>query len=444
MARGRSAAVELQAEAAGAEAAEVPAEASEESSGPGLSLFDASGDARIRLLRRDDKTQKWTPHGYLPPDSTEETVLRLYGGGTYWSQLLVQTEAGREGIKQQRKFQLPGPYKPPLMGLPGVDFAIDSTGKMLPTLKQNVPDDPATRVNAGASLGGGDDLMSVLKAGIINTLLDMMKSAKEVRTAPAADPMLVEILRQNAATSQQMMQMQMKFMEMMVSKDGGDTKTEMLAMLSKMKELVAPPAGAPTTDPMAMFNTMLETFTRMRDVADDISPKTDTGGDPMLAALPKLVEVVAEQHQMQKAQRGLGPVVATQPTPGPAGGTAQMPVVGTIRPQPLAMWQGLLRQHAARLVASAIAKHDPDPLIGTAILFAPPHIKEALAIFFHREPEAVYADIVSEVPGLADHREWVDEFVLAAQERLFPEEFGEDADEGEGEPEGDGDDKGGR
>ena len=96
----------------------------------------------------------------------------------------------------------------------------------------------------------------------------------------------------------------------------------------------------------------------------------------------------------------------------------------------MAMWQQILRRESKRLISFAIAKQDPDLIAGTAVILAPPHIREALAIFLHRAPEAVEADILVEIPELAEHREWLTDFVQAAQERLFPDEFA-DADEKE-------------
>ncbi len=233
----------------------------------------------------------------------------------------------------------------------------------------------------------------------------------------------------------------MEFMMTLAVKDSGGDK-DMLTMLAKMKEIVSPAgtiAPGAATNPMEMFNTMLETFTRMREVADDISPhKNDNDTDPLLASIPKLVETITEQHQLNKAERAAR--VTTRNVPGPAGGTARIPVVSaapTPPPENLAMWQMILRQQSTRLVTFAAAKQDPDDVAAMAILFAPPNVKEALAIFFHRDDVAISADIFAEIPALAEHHEWVTDFIHAAQERLFPDEFA-DADEETGET-GDGD-----
>jgi len=413
MARARAVEVDGQVEA------EPPPE---EAGGEGSnSLFDASHDARVRIFRRDERTQKMVTHGYMPPTVSEEDVAERFGGGHYRAQLFLPDPAsGIPKVKRSRDFDVPGPYKPPSKILsmeeagPNAVIAPQQNGAATATM----PTVPA-----------GNDLMEVLKAGIINTLFDMMKANREIHT-PTMDPMMVEVMKAQAAVQQEIIKQQAEMQKTIVTlmTKEGDTKKDVLGELAKMKELVAPPATA-QGDPMAMFNTMLETFTRMRDVAEDINPSRRDGGDPIMDSIPKLVEVVAEQHQMNKQQRQ----IATRPVPGPAGGVAQMPVVQTIPPAqpegpPLAMWQQILRQQSARLMASAVAKHDPDVIAGTAILFAPPHVKEALALFFHREPIEVAADIQTEIPAIADHREWLDEFIACAQERLFPDEF---TDEGE-------------
>lgn len=400
----------------------------EEAGGAGsASLFDASGDARVRVFRRDDRTQKMVTHGFFPPEVSEEDVSKAFGGGYYRAQLVMPDPAsGLTKIKQSRDFQIPGAYRPP-SHINSIEDVSKNGGSA---------SSPAAAIAATAGMvpSGGGDLMEVLKAGIINTLLDMMKTNRETRAPVGPDPMLLKLMEQQAATQQKMME----FMLTLATKDTGDSRKEILATLAQMKELVAPPAVA-TGDPMAMFNTMLETFTRMREVADDINPKATTGSDPLMDSIPKLVEVVAEQHAMNKQQR-----VATRPVPGPAGGVAQMPVVGTIQPadpNPPTIWQQILRNHGPRLLASAVAKHDADVIAGTAILFAPPHVREALALFFHRDSNEVAGDIQTEIPAMADHREWLDEFIEAAQARLFPDEFSDEGEEDDAE-DGDGDKSG--
>ncbi len=417
----RTRAVELNPEA---EAAEVPAEAGGEGA---ASLFDASGDARVRILRVDERTQKRVTHGYFPATVNEEDVSAAFGGGNYRAQLIVPDPTTGQGqIRRTRDFSIPGAYRPPQK--------INTIDDVSPHGAAATPAAAAAAASAMPVVpGGGDDLMQVLKAGIINTVLELMKASKDTR-ATGPDPLLIRLMESQAQTQQQMMQ----FMLTLATKDSGDK--DMLAMLVKMKEIVAPTGNtmAAPTNPMEMFNTMLETFSRMREVADDISPAREPG-DPLMESIPKLVEVVAEQHQLQKAARTA--VTGTRRVAGPAGGTAELPVVGRIEPKPqqqpqpqpenLAMWQIILRQQAARLVAFATAKQDPDDIAAMAIIFAPANVKEALAIFFHRDEESIVADILTEVPQLAEHREWMGDFIQACQERLFPEEFSDADDEPE-------------
>src|SRR5262245_8585936 len=105
---GRTRAVEIDAT--------VEAEAPPEESGGenSASLFDGSADARVRILRRDDTTQKYVTHGYFPPDAGEELISRTLGGGAYRAQLVIPDPAsGMLKIKRQRDFKIPGAYKPP-------------------------------------------------------------------------------------------------------------------------------------------------------------------------------------------------------------------------------------------------------------------------------------------------------------------------------------------
>lgn len=407
--------------------ANVAAEAiPEEAGGDGSnSLFDASHDARVRVLRRDDTTQKMVTHGYMPPTVSEEDVAQRFGGGHYRAQLFLPDPAtGSPKVKRSRDFDIPGPYKPPTKIL-----SIDEAG---PNAPQNSNGAVSTQPQI---VGGGDDLMQVLKAGIINTLLEMMKSTKEMnnRPAPTTDPLMLEFMKAQAAATAQAAEsnrQMMQFMLTLLTKESGAEK-DTLGMLAKMKEIVTPPAAANAADPMKMFNTMLETFTRMREVATDIAPQSGDGVDPIIGSIPKVVEVLTEQHQLNKAAREAAAQqrITSQAMPGPAGGVAHMPVVSTLPPaEELPMWQKAIRQQAHRVIAAAVAKDNPDDVAAAAVMFAPPALKESFKIFFHRDEEAVTADVLTEIPALAEHRGWLVEFVNAIQYRLFPEEF---SDEGE-------------
>jgi len=402
----RGAALEINANV---EAAPPP----DESGGDGAaSLFDATADARVRILRREDSTQKFVTHGYFPPEVNEETVNASFGGGYYKAQLVIPDPAsGRLMIKRVREFKIPGIYKPPQKINDFADAA-------------NKDATPAVAALPAVAVGGGGDLMAVLNAGVVSTLLDLLKTTKEINTRPQADPMMLELMKAQAAT-------QTKMIELMMTRsgDGDASRKEIMAELLQMKELFAPANnGAVPADPMKMFNNMLDTFKSFKDAAEEVSSPQNTEGD-IFSSIPKVVEVLVEQHQLNKQERQAAQSrvvrsVAALPTASE---------IGTIPPQPeLAMWQKILRQQSARLVASAAAKHDPDVIAGTAILFAPPNVKEALALFFHREEPEIMADVLAEIPTMTEHREWLAEFILAAQERLFPEEF-VDPNEPEGE-----------
>jgi hypothetical protein len=409
MARGR--AIELDATV---EAEPPPEESGGENA---ASLFDATADARVRILRRDDTTQKYVTHGYFAPDVGEETVSKTLGGGAYRAQLVIPDPAsGMLKIKRTRDFKIPGPYKPP-----NTINTFEMVGEHAPA---NGGAPAANGVAAVAGIPAGDDLMSVLKAGIISTLLDMMKANKEVVRAPQTDPMLLEMLRQQSVMQGEMMKLILAIATKEAPKVDSESK-DYLGMLAKMKEIIAPSAASGGGSPVEMFTTMLDAFKSFREAADDVvTPAAST--DPLLGSIPKIAEVLYEQHQMQKgAIAARGATVTHSPTPGPAGGVAQMPTVHEM-PQP-PMWRRILRQQAHRLIASAVANHDPEVIAGTAILFAPADVLTALKEFFHRDnSEDIYADVLAEIPAMAEHREWLAAFVEAAQFRLFPEEFGDD------------------
>lgn len=405
----RTAAVEIDANV---EAAKPPDEAG---GADAASLFDASGDARVRIMRRDNTTQKMVTHGYFPPTVKEEDIATAFGGGHYRAQLVIPDPAsGLAKVKTSRDFYIPGAYRPP---------------QKINSFEDAGPNGPLANPQAAAATvqspvagipTGGDDLMAVLKAGIINTLLEMMKQTREASAKPGTDPLLLEFLRQQAEDRKAATEMQMRMMEFMLKNSGnnnGHSRQELLDELTKYKELFGGNAGGNNLDTL---KTMIETFREFRDAADDVASLRGGTGDPIMDSIPKLVEVVAEQHQMSKRN-----ATAPRQIPVPSQGSP----VSTIPMPDIPLWKRLLRQQGPRLLASAVAKHDPDVIAGTAILFAPPDLKTALAEFFHRDEPEVVADILTEVPALADHREWLTDFVNNAQFRLFPDEFGDDDDE---------------
>jgi hypothetical protein len=388
----------------------------EEAGGDGsASLFDAEGDARVRILRRDERTQKMVTHGFMEPTVSEEKVSNAFGGGHYRGQLFIPDPAtGQPRVKRSRDFYIPGPYKPP---------------QRINTMEDIGPNAPVNGAGTGPLIGqtatgqlpSTGELMQALNAGVISSVIDLLKSMREVK-APAApvgpDPMLLKVMETQG-------QIQMKILELLMTrKDGdGNSKQEILDMMTKMKELVTPPVqGGIPTDPMKMFNSMLDTFKSFRDAAEDVSPPRSD--NPVLDSIPKLVEVIAEGQAMQKQQAA----AAVSHVPVPVnGGVAQMPQVNRMpAPDDRPIWKRIIAQQGARMLAQAAAKSDPDVIAGAAILFAPPAAKEALAIFFHRELEEVSADILAELPQMAEHREWLDAFVEAAQARLFPDEWADD------------------
>lgn len=387
------------------------------------SLFDASGDARVRILRIDNSTQKPVTHGYFPATVTEEIVSETFGGGKYRAQLVIPDPAtGLQKIKRTRDFTIPGPYKPP-QRINTFDQAGENAALPAGT--------PAGLLGTASQVAaGGDDLMQVLKAGIINTVLELMKSTKEINRAPTADPIMVEFMKSQAQAQAQMMQIVLAMITKEQPKQDSETR-DVLSMMAKFKELMGPTGAAVPANPIEMFSTMLDAFKTFREAADDVAtPRNDV--DPLLGSLPRIAEVVYEQHQMQKESRAAQALTHVN-VPGPAGGVLRKPEVRQVQEQPetppLPLWQRILRQQSKRLIDAANAKHDPDVLAGMAIMFANADILESLKTFFHRDEPEIVTDIIAEIPPLAEHREWVESFVNSAQFRLFPDEFPEDGEE---------------
>ena len=376
------------------------------------SLFDASGDARVRVFRRDDRSQKLVAHGFFPATVGEEEIAKAFGGGNYRAQLVIpDPTTGLQKIKHTRDFVIPGLYRSP--------NRINTWDDAGPNGQGANPEAAAAATQSIVGIPtGGDDLMAVLKAGIINTLLEMMKTTREATKAPGTDPLLLEFLRQQAEDRKAATEMQFKMMEFMLKNSNqptGNSRAEVLDELAKFKEVLGGTGG----NNMDTLKTMIETFREFRDAAEDVASPHGTG-DPIMDSIPKLVEVVAEQHQLNKQART---PQAPRQIPVPPSTTPQ---VNTLPMPEIPVWKQVLRSQGKKLLASAIAGHDAEVIAGTAILFAPPHIKAALTEFFHRDEPEVMADILAEIPEMANHREWLSDFVNNAQFRLFPDEFNDD------------------
>jgi hypothetical protein len=389
--------------------AKPPDEALEvEESGPGLSLFDASGDTRVRCLWKDPTRQKWTTHGYFPPDVTEETLLKLFGGGEYMLQLLVQGNEGREEIKQTRRVKLIGPHRIPAE-LPGIH-----------TVNNTSPAQQSAAPVVGTISGGGGDMLSMLNATVMTTFMDLLKTMKEVsnRPAPSTDPMILKMMESQAAV-------QGKLIELMLANGGGksDTKKDFMDLLELVKGIMPSPAA--TGDPNKVLESVVSAVKQLRDVSEEFSPDKGSG-DPLLDSIPRLVEVIAEEHQQRKGQQT--PAATGQNPPRvkpPQGQQGQLQVP---------IWKRVLRREGPRLLQAAQAAKKPEPLATMIVEFMPSTIKGAMTEFFHRETTAVVQDVLTEVPGLDQFPVWVNELVEEVQFIMFPEEF-DDGEEGEEEEE---------
>jgi hypothetical protein len=372
------------------------------------SLFDASGDARVRVMRRDQTTQKFVTHGFFPPTVKEEDIAMAFGGGNYRAQLVIPDPAsGLSKIKRSRDFSIPGAYRPP---------------NRITTMEEVGQNPAPAAVNGGREMmlaPTGGDLASILNAGVVSTLLDLLKTTKEINTRPVAgpDPMLLKLMEIQAASQQQMMQLMLTI----ATKETGDSKKEVLDLMTKMKELTAPTnGGAPNpANPLDMFNSMLETFKSFREAADDVASPRGGSGDVFMDSIPKLVEVVAEQSRLSKDR------AASMPRPAPVP-TTQVNTALPPSTDGVPMWRVVLKQQAPRLIQAAQQGQDADVLAGMAVMFAPTAFVPTLREFFHRDHEEVVNQVMEEIPELSLHRDWVNIFVESVQERLFPEEFDEE------------------
>ena len=374
------------------------------------SLFDASGDSRVRLYRRDEQKQKMVFHGYLPPDATEETIAEATGGGYYKVQLLVRNGEGKEVIETSRELSIPGAYKPITGSLPGV--GVPATIASSPVAQQQ-----------GQQNGGGDNMGSVLNAAMVSTVVDLLRMGKEVassRPDPAAS--LAPILQQ--------MSEDRKVMFALIERMGTQqqqpvqSRTEFFEEIKLMQSLLGPRTDSSSEGGLAK---MLEQFRLLKEMGQELGgDKGDKDTDP-LSLLPGVLELLTNEQRLratppaqpQPAQRrlthgapGAGPQPQPQPTGQPVPETASKDVLDEV-----------LAKHGAVLVSSAKAGRSPELIAGMAVQFAPKALLERLGEYFQKDDDAIVSELIAKLPELAAHKEWVEEFVVAANTELFgPEE----------------------
>lgn len=388
-----------------------PVERPEEVGEGSNTLFDFSGDARIRVLRRDDKTQKYVSHGFLPVAASEEDVGAEWGGGRYRVQLCVPDGTGREVIKTQREFDLPGAYRPPT----------EMAGVRAPLVVKPGSNTPVASIPSTV-VPGSQDMASMLNATMMTTFMDLIKTMKEVSSRPTqqTDPMLLEMIRSISAQQSKMFEV---ILPLILESRKGDSKKDVLDLIGSLKDLMGPQQPVNPSDPSKVLEGIVSAIKQLRDVSDELSPEKSGTGDPLMDSLPRLTEIIAEEQkfrrgQVQQPQRRLqsgqqqAQVQAQPPQPQPQP-----------EQQDLKMWQKVVRSYGNQLLSSARSGKNPELIADMAVAFAPDDIKGVFTELCRGKPEDVAAQIIGEIPGLEEFPGWMYQFVEQIQFRLFPEEF---------------------
>ena len=363
-------------------------------------MFDATGDSRIRVMRRDDKTMKFVMHGYLPAESTEEDVALQWGGGHYRCQKIVKDSQGASVIDSSREFDLPGAYKPVTGEMPGIR----------PPVAPDVPP-----VNAGAPLyqqphsASTGSAGEVLNAAMVSTVVDLLKMGREVAaTRPDPNAGLAAILEQMREDRAIML----KMIEKMGQQQQGPTRAELLAEMETMKRLVG--GGENSSD---QLDKLVGAIQKLRDVSEEFSPKpTDT--DP-LSFVPDVLKVLSNEQALRAQQRRpAAPVARPSIPPAQPASTPPQPKEEPVMTD-MPLWQQVLRAEGPRLLNAAKRGHNPALVAGVAYDFAPENIKDALAEFFDADVGDITKAIVENVPGIEEYPEWLADFIEAAGVTIF-------------------------
>jgi len=379
-----------------------PGESPASSSGEGerLSMFDVSGDSRIRVMRRDEKSMKFILHGYLPADSSEEDVATTFGGGHYRCQKIVKDAQGASVIESQREFDVPGQYKPPTGELPGL------------TQQQPQAAPAQAAISALPQVGTGN-VMEILQSGLVGTVLDLLNKARQ----PAStDGGMAEVLREMARQASEDRRLLMETLKAMQGQ--GTSRAEVLAELQQMKNLVAPTSAM--EGGRSQLTELVSAIKELREVSEEFTGGSKSEPTDPLSFVPQVLEVLTEEQRLKReAQAARRP---RPPQPAITQGGAPVPPQPAQPAQPEApLWQRVLVGEGPRLVQQAQLGTDPDDVAGLVVKFAPPQLRGAITEIMNGPTEDVVAKLKQFVPGLADYPTWTEEFVVAVQYELFGE-----------------------
>ena len=369
--------------------AEAPGEVLElsEETGPSLSVFDASGDTRVRCLWRDPQRQKWTTHGYLPPSTTEEDILKLFGGGEYMLQLLVQSPEGKEVIKQTRRLKLVGAHRIPA-NLPGIH-------EPPPGASTNGAQTPEVGTLDGSSP------VQMLNTALVGSVIDLLKTLK---TPPAPAPVAPQLPWGEILTV-------VVGPLMLKLVDKRNDKSEILEMMKQLKEMIPPSsANAPVSNTVTDMVKGIKELMGLKDIVEgrEAPPDPETA---MWGAAMKAMELIAPK---------LGG--ATQPQPPAAAALPPGAQPGMPR------WKLMLLAQRSRLIQAASFGLAADTAAETALTFLPPQMHGILTEFLAL-PDHVEITMQT-IPELREFATWTAEFMEELRSQFMGEEE-EDAEEGQ-------------
>jgi hypothetical protein len=376
---------------------------------PGVFSIDYGPQAYVRLYRFDDMDKQSVFHGrYSADEFTEELIGRLFGGGSYKALLYEPDHTGKIQIRSKRMFKVPGRYRPPQGLLPGVDGVLGQA--------EGGPPAPAvTPVGGAGGMIPGDPTSpgQLLNMAMISTVIDLLKSSKEIAAGRNDNPMIGVLQAQikeqgdlirSLLTQEKQMDPQKQFME----------------MLGLVKDMVAPPPppAAPQQSATAIKD-IVEGVKMLRDLSDDVNPpKNDT--DPWTEALPKLLDVVGQGVKRD----GVKPATR-QALPAAA-------VTAPAFPEGTPEWFKVLAANRKKLVTAIEHGYSAETVAEYALKNIPERLGPAMREFFalgNVEELARQA-----IPELANYPQWATDFIVAARDLLGIDEEGDGDDDGDDAP----------